>query len=222
VPARDRGSPYTLGTIVVLVFLLWDTRLVYPLKVLVVMFHELSHGAMAILTGGRIVEIAVTADQGGQCVTSGGIRFLTLSAGYLGSMAIGAALLVTASHSKNDRQIAAGLGVFLMAITLIYMKWSFGYAFGMLAGASLIFSARSLSVQTNDLVLKTIGVTSCLYAILDIKSDIFDRSGIGSDAEMLAQHTRIPAIIWGVLWILLAVVATGFALLVSVRSERRS
>jgi hypothetical protein len=70
-----------------------------------------------------------------------------------------------------------------------------------------------LSETVSSIVVKTIGVTSCLYAIWDIGSDVLFRSIPGSDASQLAKITFIPAIIWGVLWI-------GFSLLVIVFALR--
>ena len=43
-----------LAGIFVVVYCLWNTSLVYPLKILVVFFHEISHGVAAVLTGGSI------------------------------------------------------------------------------------------------------------------------------------------------------------------------
>ena len=48
-------------------------------------------------------------------------------------------------------------------------------------------------------------MTSCLYAILDIKSDVLDRANLRSDARMLSEVTGIATEIWGVLWILIAI-----------------
>ena len=48
-------------------------------------------------------------------------------------------------------------------------------------------------------------MTSCLYAILDIKSDVLDRSHLRSDARMLSEVTGIPTEVWGGLWILIAI-----------------
>ena len=83
-------------------WLLWDTVLIYPLKVFVVLLHEISHGAMAILTGGQIDRIVLDPYQGGACYCPGGSAFLTLSAGYLGSLAWGG-LLLTLGQSKRVR-----------------------------------------------------------------------------------------------------------------------
>ena len=73
------------------IWYLWDTPAVYPLKVFVVLFHEISHAMIAVATGGTIERIVLDPDQGGACYCPGGNAFLTLSAGYLGSLAWGGA-----------------------------------------------------------------------------------------------------------------------------------
>ena len=63
-----------------------------------------------------------------------------------------------------------------------------------------------------------LGLTSVLYAILDIKSDILDRPGLESDAHMLAELTGIPTVAWGVVWIAVALIAAGLLLRSAYRS----
>jgi len=75
--------------------------------------------------------------------------------------------------------------------------------------------------KVNDLILKVIGVTSCLYAVLDIIDDVLRRPGIGSDADQLARLTHIPSMVWGVLWIVLALVVTGIALWIAAAGDGR-
>ena len=46
--------------------LLWDTFVVYPFRVFVVFLHEISHGLAAVATGGSIVSIGLSFDEGGR------------------------------------------------------------------------------------------------------------------------------------------------------------
>ncbi|HSA23861.1 MAG TPA: M50 family metallopeptidase, partial [Myxococcota bacterium] len=52
-----------------------------------------------------------------------------------------------------------------------------------------------------------VGLTSCLYAVLDIKSDVLDRPEALSDAAMLSELTGLPTRFWGGIWIAIAVLA---------------
>jgi hypothetical protein len=212
-----------LLAVFVAVVLLWDTVVILPLKIFVVLLHEVSHGIAAVLTGGSIERIEINQNQGGVCWTRGGNRFLTLSAGYLGSMFWGALLLTLASRTRLDRWICLAIGLVMLAITALYVRpiLGFGFAFGLLFSAGMALAGWKLPERGNDLLLKVIGITSCLYAVLDIVDDVLRRPGIGSDADMLAQATFIPGVIWGVLWIALSLAVAAGALWVSAQGEGR-
>jgi hypothetical protein len=192
-------------------WLLWNTPIVYPLKIFVVLLHEISHGVMAVLTGGSIESIRVTAKQGGLCECPGGSRFLVLSAGYLGSLGWGAAILMAARGRGSIPKIAAGvIGVIVIAVTLLYVRNSFGLLFGVAFGGGLVAVGYYLPTDGTAALLTALGLTSCLYAVLDIKSDILDRPEVLSDARLLAEYTGIPTVIWGVLWIFLALLFSAW------------
>jgi hypothetical protein len=205
-------------------FFLWDTVAIYPIKVIVVFFHEISHGLAAILTGGSIGAIRVDPNLGGVTMTWGGSSFLISSAGYLGSMVWGCAILIAASRMKSARPLMGALGLFLLAMTLLYVRNLFGFVFGGLVGAAMLFMASKASDSLNDFVLKFLGFTSCLYVVLDIKEDLLmaHPQSAQSDAFALQQMTGIPALFWGGLWFLLALVALGFSIYAASKVERRA
>ena len=183
----------------------------YPLKVFVVLLHEISHAMMAVATGGRIERIVLDPNQGGLCYCGGGNTFLTSSAGYLGSLAWGG-LMVSAGQMKriNSRWVTGAVGLLVVGLTLAYVRNVFGFWFGLAFGSALVFGAARLSAAVNQMILLTLGLTSCLYAILDIKSDVLDRPELQSDAAMLADLTGVPTVVWGVLWITVAVLASAW------------
>mgnify|MGYP001954922468 CR=1 FL=1 len=102
---------WQLIAIVAAVFALWTTPVLIPLKILIVFLHELSHAVTAVATGGDIISISVSPHQGGEAWTRGGSRFLTLSAGYLGSLLIGVGILWIALKTHLDRWLVAVLGL---------------------------------------------------------------------------------------------------------------
>ena len=206
--------------LLVLVSVLWNTWFIYPLRLLVVFFHELSHGLAAALTGGRIVQIQLVAQEGGVCVTQGGIRFIILSAGYLGSLLWGGAILLIAARTRRDREACIALGALLLIVAVLWVRpaISFGFGFALIIGLLLIAIGWKLSEGVCDFVLKLIGLTSILYVPLDIASDTLARSYLPSDARMLAEATGVPTVIWGGLWILLALAAGVYFLVLAARS----
>src|ERR1044071_4227352 len=115
----------------VAVYVLWNTPVVYPLQIFVVFLHEISHGLAAVLTGGSIERIVLSANEGGACYTRGGSRFLTASAGYLGSVLWGALFLVVGARTRADRALVCAVGVFVAAITLLFVRSAFGFVYGL-------------------------------------------------------------------------------------------
>lgn len=182
-------------------WLLWWSPVIYPIKLFVVLLHEVSHAAMAVATGGEIQRIVITPDQGGGCYCPGGSAFLTLSAGYLGSLAWGTVMVVLArARRPAPRDTTTAIGTAVLVLTALYVRNAFGILFGALFGAMLL-GLRAAGRTVHVLVLTALGLTSCLYALLDIKSDVLDRPHLPSDAQMLANLTGVPTILWGVLWI---------------------
>jgi Peptidase M50B-like len=216
--ALKRLVPPVVIGLVALFF--WSSALVYPLRIFVVFLHEISHGLAAALTGGRIVAIGLTFDEGGVCITDGGSRFLILNAGYLGSLFWGALFLVLSARTRASREITGFVGVFVLAVTLLYVRSLFGFVYGLLAGAALVLAAVKLPRDIVDDLLQTIGVVSCLYAVWDVGSDVVTRDVPGSDASALGLLTHIPGVLWGIAWIALSLVVVFFALRLVARGDR--
>ena len=200
---------FALFIIFVGIALLWNTVLMYPLKLFVVFMHEVSHGLAAIATGGEIVKIEVNQYQGGMALTKGGSRFWTLTAGYLGSLLWGGIILLLAARTHLDKGISVLIGIGMIVISIGFGSDIFTYIFGIGFGVVLILFGIFLPEVVNDWMLRIIGVTSCLYAILDIKSDVLDRSHLQSDARMLSEEIGVFSTeVWGILWIFIAIVLT--------------
>ncbi len=195
-----------LFVVSVIVFFLWNNIVLYPLKVLVVFFHESSHALMTIFTGGEVAELVVTVQQGGHVLSRGGNRFLTLTAGYLGSLMWGVVIYVVAARTRIDKLAMFILGTLVAGIALIFVRNAFGFCFSLLTGGVMIILGIKANEAVNDFILRLIGLTSMIYAPLDIYSDTISRSYLRSDARMLAEEIGGTTILWGGLWIIISVI----------------
>ncbi len=195
---------WQLIAIIALVFALWSTPIVLPLKILVVFLHELSHALATWATGGSVQEMSISAQQGGHVISRGGSRFLILSAGYIGSLLIGVALLLAALRTRADRAVVGLFGVVTLIIAALYMREVFPFVFCAATGAGMLAMARYLSHDINDMVLRIIGLSSLIYVPFDIFDDTIARSAQRSDAYMLAQEFGGPTMLWGGLWLVLS------------------
>ncbi|MBI5242957.1 MAG: M50 family metallopeptidase [Elusimicrobia bacterium] len=222
--SRDRpisfGRLALLALLVALAWFAWDTVFLYPVRILVTFIHEFSHGIGAVLTGGNIGKITVEADGSGLCWTCGGWRLVVLPAGYIGSMVGGCLLLILACRTRWDKYISLFLGLGLMAATLLYVRSMFGFGYGLAMGAVLASAGWWLPEDANDFLLSFIGVTSCLYAVFDIRTLMRIGGSANNDALMFSKIIPLPAAVWAALWGILAVVVLGFGLMVALKKSR--
>ena len=195
-----------------LIIIGWEYPILYPLKLLVVFFHESSHAIATLLTGGTVKELVINQDQGGHVISQGGNRFIILSAGYIGSLLWGVIIYMASVKSHYDKAIMAVLGISILIITLVLSRSIFSWLFGLLSGGAMLLMARYLAEKYNDFVLRLIGLTSIMYAPLDIYSDTISRSYLQSDAYLLAEYTGGTTLLWGSIWIIISVVVIFYCL----------
>jgi hypothetical protein len=201
----SRSSRLWLPLALAVVFVvLFDSPLVYPFRLFVVFLHEIGHGVAAFLTGGRVLSIGISPDEGGVCVTRGGIPFVVLNAGYLGSLLFGALFLLLGVR-RNAAPVVGAIGVFTVVAALLYVRTWFGFAYTLVAGLVLLLVAARLQPAASEWLLAAIGSMSMLYAVADIASDVIFRHPGTSDAAALARLSGIPALVWGIIWIALSI-----------------
>ncbi len=207
----------TLAGLVVVTYLLWDTFLTYPVKLLVVFVHESGHALAAILTGGEVTSIVVGDDLSGHVNIVGGMPFFILQAGYLAGAVFGAALIVAAADPRNARNTlrAVGAGVAACGLAFAWPRlFSFTFLFAIVVTVALVWVAAKGNETFVRWLLVYLATASAMYAVLDLKDDVLHLHPAGkpTDAVQLAERTGIPAILWGVTWAIAALAILGAAL----------
>ncbi|KAI0434923.1 peptidase M50B-like-domain-containing protein [Xylaria sp. FL1042] len=202
----------TLGIIalyVVVIAILWNVPYVrwslWPFKMLVIAFHEFSHAAAAVLTGGRVKSISLDPHEGGVTHMVGGKGAITLPAGYLGSSFIGAILIFTGFNIVASKIISIVLGVcFLLTLWWGKRDWltitTILLAVGLLVASWFIVHAEGLRF-----VVLFIGVMSSLYSVWDICDDLILRKVNSSDASVFAKRYGGSSQCWGVIWSIISI-----------------
>lgn len=168
-------------------------------------FHELSHGIMALITGGSIKSIALDYSGAGLCVYSGGIRPLISFSGYAGSGIWG--LLVYLSVGYKARYNPAYVALFLVLIILmVLVLWAQNITsvLIMLVLASMYLGlVIKQQVYGLRLFIQFVGV----FVMLDaIRSPLYllDSRQYGDGAQ-LSQLTWVPEIVWVIIWFVISV-----------------
>jgi Peptidase M50B-like len=98
----------------VLIYLLWRTELLKPMKLLGVFVHEMGHASAAWLTCGRVKGIEVYNNEAGLAVFSGGCKLIIIPAGYVGGAFWGGAFV-----ALSGNRIGATVAACLIAAALI-------------------------------------------------------------------------------------------------------
>lgn len=211
----------SLVIIMTITLMLWNTWAVYPLKLMVVFFHEFSQGLMGLLTGGKITAMSITPAMQGEIQIEGGHPLSILLAGYWGSLAWGIGLYILALKWSRASWINTALGVLIYTVAVAYVSpFTMGFAAAALSGAGMVFAAIKLPDFINRILIKVIALTNCLYALFDVRSAATGASSLQSDADRLAELTGVPAVLWGLLWIGIALPAVCLLLLAVTRRGR--
>jgi len=215
-----------LAALMAVVYGLWDYQfqgipVLYPLKLLVVFFHEGSHALMTVFTNGNVVEFVVNKQLGGHVLSSGGDRFWTLTAGYLGSLLWGVLIYSLAVHTKYDKVIMGMLGAIIIGISVYFSRDTFTLGFGAATGVAMIVMGKFAPMQANDLALRFIALVNMSYVPLDIMSDTIHRSHLKSDAFMLADEIGyLSTIQWGILWLIISAIIIAVTVFIGAKYER--
>jgi len=215
----QRNTLIVAGVYIVVIGILWHLPflkfIIYPFKLLTVGFHEMSHAFVGVLTCAKIHSIELDPDEGGVTKMTGGISWLTLPAGYLGSSFIGACL-ITCGFDTNASKVATIILAVFFLITLWWARknWlSWAVILGV-TGLILLFWFVGGGVALRYLVL-FIGVMSCLYCVWDVIDDTIARKVNNSDASEFARICGIfPSRVWGVIWLIQAIIYFALGIIV--------
>jgi hypothetical protein len=199
-----------LITISLLSIILWNSPLIYPIKLFVVLSHEICHGLATIITGGSIQAIQINDYLGGETLIEGGNNFIIANAGYLGSLLIGCLLFISSYKNTLAIWVCTTLSVILLLFTANYVYGGLGIALSMMYMIVLYLSPRYFKPIVNSYLLKILGLVSMLYVLIDIKEDTLTSTFIQSDAQLIGELTGISSILWGVIWLVLSLLILAY------------
>lgn len=243
--SRDaRPQATLLLTAAVISIVLWFVPfaeiLTYPFRIFVTFIHEGGHAIAALLTGNSVASLSVATNASGETYTSQGGAFSQMfvaSAGYLGSMAYGALLLVLIRKTIAARVVLIGSAAVVFALTLSYglikpvvsgLEWS-AIPFTLLAGSlltvGLVLIAKYASARVASFFVSFLAVQCVLNALLDLKTVFFLSSpfapSVPTDAFNMQTATGIPALVWSAIWIVTAIGILGLAMRLYVSGRKK-
>jgi len=194
---------YLLCTIVAYAF--WNTPLILPFRLFVVLVHEIFHAGTALITGGQVLEMRTNLNESGHTLAQGGFFPLISAAGYVGSALLGSLLIYTGTLPQVQRLLLLLIGMVCMGMTIWYTPVGGGdFYLGIFGG--LILAAMAIKSQRAAVAAATwIGVMLCLYSLYDFYTDLWCHAEL-TDAGILARYWGAPLLAYPIAlsWVLLS------------------
>jgi hypothetical protein len=209
--------------ILILVIALWNTIVIKPLKIFAVFLHELGHSLMAVVFGNGISGFRINLDESGYALTlpkSGISAFLIANGGYLGSVLF-ALLILNLKKTFVKKYILGASAIMLLGISIAYGRSIFTIIYASIFAGLILILYMLKNEKLNDWVIDIIGVSSAAYAVYDtfvdtILLEINLKLGLIrgwgaerplTDAVQIERMTHVPAVVWGIIWMIIACVA---------------
>ncbi|GAA5894601.1 hypothetical protein JCM6882_004859 [Rhodosporidiobolus microsporus] len=197
-----------IGAYAVVITILWNIPYVHwvlwPFKMLVIAFHEASHAMAGCCTGAKVKSITLDPREGGCTMMAGGVGWITLPAGYLGSSLVGALLVFCGFDVVASKVASIVVGVcFLLTLWWGKKDWltilTILLATGFIVACWFIEHGAALRFY-----LLFLGVMNSLYSLYDICDDLIFRKVNESDASVFAKRYGGSSICWGVVWLIIS------------------
>jgi hypothetical protein len=182
--------------------------------------HEGGHALVAVLTGRRLMGIRLNADTSGVTLSrgrpTGPGMVAMLAAGYLAPAVagLGAALLLASGHSLAVLWLAVGW----LSLMLLQIRNAYGLLVLVVCGAAAGLASWYLPGSTLSLLAYLVTWLLLLAApkpVLELMAQRRRGGTRGSDVDQLSRLTRVPALVWELLFLLanLAGLAVGVLVL---------
>lgn len=209
--------------ILILVIALWNTIVIKPLKIFTVFLHELGHSLMAVIFGNGIQGFRINLDESGYALTlpkSEFSAFIIANGGYLGSVLF-ALLILYLKRTPLKKFILGAAAILLLGVSIAYGKSVFTIIYAAIFAGFVLLLYMLHNEKINDWVIDIIGVASAAYAVYDTFVDtILLQLNLRlhwiqgwktvqplTDAVQLEKMTHVPAMIWGIIWLVIACLA---------------
>ena len=169
--------------------------------------HEGGHALVAVLTGRRLMGIRLHADTSGVTLSrgrpTGPGMVAMLSAGYLAPAVagLGAALLLVSGHSLALLWLAVGW----LSLMLLQIRNAYGLLVLVVCGAAAGVASRYLPGTLLSLLaylLTWLLLVAAPKPVLELMGQRRRRLAHGSDVDQLARLTRVPALLWELVFLL--------------------
>lgn len=180
----------------------------YPFTILATWFHEMGHGLIAIVLGGRFEKLMIFSNGSGLAYHSGHLaldrigRALVSAGGLMGPPVVGSVLLLASRHRQSARLALRVLGTLLLLSTLIWVRSLFGWLMLPLIGLAILYLSLESVAWLQRFAAQFLGVQACISSYRQLDYLFSYSATIGgrtmlSDTGRIAQQLVLPYWFWG-------------------------
>lgn len=198
-----RALKWSIGLTLALYLIPFGALLAYPLLLLSTLFHELGHGAMAIVTGGSFESLAIYADGSGVAAHRGsggdGVRALTAAGGLVGPAIVAAMAFVAGRSARGARVFLVAIGLALAVTLALVVRNGFGVVF---TGA-VVVAALGLGIRASTGTAQL----GCVFLATQLALSVFSRAdylftdvAVTGGGTMPSDTAVIAASLGGAYW----------------------
>lgn len=190
--------------LLIFTFLFWESKIVFPIKLFVVLIHEISHVLAAVLSGGEIKFLTFNLNLSGQTIIKNGNAVLLAASGYLGSLMVGSMIYLTSFYPRFKKWFLNILVLIILIVTINLIQGGIQIFLGLLVSAFFFIIPRYFPEFLANIILRFIGLVSCFYVLADIKEDLLTSTLRETDTQILEYITGVSATAIGLSWFLIS------------------
>jgi hypothetical protein len=191
-------------------FFFWHSVILFPIKLVSVIFHEFSHTIGVFCSGGYLLSVQITNDLGGITNSKNANEVIVLLCGYTGSVIFGILTYIFAIKQKYAKFYLTAVALIFLSFAIFFIKNNFGIISSIAIALFFICLLLIKNRQVFGIILKIIALLNISYVINDVIYDTFLTTNLYSDAVRLEQLTGANDWVWGAIWILFALCVLFF------------
>lgn len=176
------------------------------LRVLNTLIHESSHALIALVTNGTVYKIRLKPDTSGEAITAHSSfisKFLVALAGYP-LTALAALGIYWCVSNNNFRLLFILFCVIAILNLLLWVRNSFGIIWlivFILGNITLLYFQNPLANKICAYIFAAIIFLENIFSSLNLLVIAWQKPQSAGDAANLAKLTKIPSIIWALLFV---------------------
>ena len=222
--SKDKGFLYLLLAGIITV-VLWNIPygdyVLYPFSILGTWFHEMGHGLMAILMGGKFIKLEIFSNGSGVAYHSHtslwlgeriGGSLISLG-GLMGPPIVGSLLILAGRKPKSSSRALNILALLMVLSIVIWIRSIAGILVITALAAAAVFIAQKGSQNVKQFAIQFLGVQAAMSTYRQLDYLFMEHASMGlSDTGTIAEHLFLPYWFWGGLVAVFSAYMLGWSL----------